>query len=158
MGWQVFVLEILKTTDLMTIMGLSIIGFFLYDRAVKRTTRSENKLNERIDKSENRLNERIDKSENNLRELVNQSENRLRELVNQSENRLNERIDRLENNLRDLLTATIKPIQEQVYNHIPTQIKAMEEKFDRKFDTLYELLLNKGKDVKKEHTKDKEKP
>ncbi len=136
MGWQVFVLEILKTTDLMTIIGLSIIGFFLYDRAVKKTV--------------------------------------------QSENRLNERINQLENNLRDLLTATIKPIQEQVYNHIPTQIKAMDEKFDRKFkaiedkfdrrfkaiedkfdrkfDTLYELLINKGKDVKKEHTKDKERP
>ena len=125
MGWQVFVLEILKTTDLMTIMGLSIIGFFLYDRAVKKTVESENRLNERINKSENKLNERI---------------------------------NQLENNLKDLLTATIKPIQEQVYNHIPTQIKAMEEKFDRKFDTLYELLFNKDKDVKKEHTKNKERP
>ncbi len=136
MGWQEFVLKIAEALDLPTIIAISIIGFFLYDRAVKKTV--------------------------------------------QSENRLNERINQLENNLRDLLTATIKPIQEQVYNHIPTQIKAMDEKFDRKFkaiedkfdrrfkaiedkfdrkfDTLYELLINKGKDVKKEHTKDKERP
>ncbi len=125
MGFYEFVLKIVEALDLPTIIAISIIGFFLYDRAVKRIIRSENKLNERI---------------------------------NQSENRLNERINQLENNLKDLLTATIKPIQEQVYNHIPTQIKALEEKFDRKFDTLYELLLNKGKDVKKEHTKNKERP
>ena len=112
MGFYEFVLKIVEYLDLPTIMAISFMGFFLYDRAVKRTT--------------------------------------------QSENRLNERIDRLENNLRDLLTATIKPIQEQVYNHIPTQIKAMDEKFDRKFDELYRLLINKGKDVKKEHIKNKE--
>ncbi len=125
MGFYEFVLKIVEALDLPTIIAISIIGFFLYDRAVKKTV--------------------------------------------QSENRLNERINQLENNLRDLLTATIKPIQEQVYNHIPTQIKAMDEKFDRKFkaiedkfdrkfDTLYELLINKGKDVKKEHTKNKKRP
>ena len=133
MGWQVFILEILKTTDLMTIISLSIIGFVIGFMFYDRATRS--------------FNERIDKSESNLRELVNKSESNLRELVNKSES-----------NLREYIDATIKPIGEQVYNHIPTQIKAMEEKFDRKFDELYRLLINKGKDVKKEHAKDKEKP
>ena len=118
MGWQVFILEILKTTDLMTIISLSIIGFVIGFMFYDRATRS--------------FNERIDKSESNLKQYID---------------------------------ATIKPIGEQVYNHIPTQMKAMEEKFDRKFDNcdrkfdeLYRLLINKGKDVKKEHAKDKEKP
>ncbi len=148
MGFYEFILKIVEYLDLPTIMAISFMGFFLYDRAVKRTTQSENRLNERIDKSENRLNERIDKSENKLNERIDKSENNLRELVNQSENRLNERIDQSENNLkelvnslkeqvnqsennlRDLLVATIKPIQEQVYNHIPTQISKLEKKVD----------------------------
>ena len=53
--------------------------------------------------------------------------------------------------MRDLLTATIKPIQEQVYNHIPTQIKEInkkvdqiDQKFDRKFDRLFDLLVDKN--------------
>ena len=104
MGFYEFILKIVEYLDLPTIMAISFMGFFLYDRAVKRTTQSEN-----------RLNERIDKSENNLKELVNS----LKEQVNQSEN-----------NLRDLLVATIKPIQEQVYNHIPTQISKLEKKVD----------------------------
>ena len=83
MGWQVFILEILKTTDLMTIMGMSIIGFIFYDRATRG------------------FREQINKSESNLKEYID---------------------------------ATIKPIREQVYNHIPTQMKSMEDKFDRKFD------------------------
>ncbi len=129
MRWQVFILEILKTTDLMTIISLSIIGFVIGFMFYDRATRS--------------FNERIDKSESNLRELVNKSES----------------------NLKQYIDATIKPIREQVYNHIPTQMKSMEDKFDRKFDNfdrkfdeLYRLLINKGKDVKKEHAKDKEKP
>ncbi len=130
MGFYEFILKIVEYLDLPTIMAISFMGFFLYDRAVKRTTQSENRLNERIDKSENKLNERINQSENKLNERIDKSENNLRELVNQSENRLNERIDRLENNLRDLLVATIKPIQEQVYNHIPTQISKLEKKVD----------------------------
>ncbi len=144
MGWQVFILEILKTTDLMTIISLSIIGFVIGFMFYDRATRS--------------FNERIDKSESNLRELVNKSESNLRELVNKSESNLRELVNKSESNLREYIDATIKPIGEQVYNHIPTQIKAMEEKFDRKFDELYGLLINKGKDVKKEHAKDKEKP
>ena len=119
MGFYEFILKIVEYLNLPTIMAIFFMGFFLYDRAVKR----------------------IDKSENNLRELVKQSENRLMEQIN---------------SLKDLLTATIKPIQEQVNNHIPTQMKAMDEKFDRKFDELYRLLINKDKDVKKEHTKNKE--
>ncbi len=126
MGFYEFILKIVEYLDLPTIMAISFMGFFLYDRAVKRTTQSENRLNERIDKSENRLNERIDQSENNLRELVNS----LKEQVNQSENNLRELVNKSENNLRELLTATIKPIQEQVYNHIPTQISTLEKKVD----------------------------
>ncbi len=114
---------------------------------------------------------------NAFNERINQSEKNLKELVNS----LNERINQSEKHLKEYIDAKMEPIQEQVYNHIPTQMKAMEDKFDRKFDTmeekfdrrfeimedkfdrkfdtLYGLIVNKDKDkeVKKEHTK-KEKP
>ncbi len=104
MGFYEFVLKAFETLDVWTIIGIVGVGLFFYDRAMTR-----------IDKSENNLKELV----NSLKEQVNQSENNLRELVNQSENKL-----------RDLLTATIKPIQEQVYNHIPTQISKLEKKVD----------------------------
>ena len=145
-------IEILNQLDAMTILAMFGIGYFFYTKVT------------------NAFNERINQSENNLKELVNKSENNLKELVNS----LNERINQSEKHLKEYIDAKMEPIQEQVYNHIPTQMKAMEDKFDRKFetmedkfdrkfDTLYGLIVNKdeekGKEMKKEHTtKDKEKP
>ncbi len=121
MDW---IVKIFETTDLMTIIAMSIIGFFLYNRA----TRS--------------FKEQINQSNDNLKELIKQSDNNLKEMIKQSET-----------NLKDLLITLIDPIKEQVYNHIPTQIREVDRKFDQKFDRLLEILIDKDKAVEKKDLK-----
>ncbi len=137
MDW---IVKIFETTDLMTIIAMSIIGFFLYNRA----TRS--------------FKEQINQSNDNLKELIKQSNDNLREMIKQSDNNLKEMIKQSETNLKDLLITLIDPIKEQVYNHIPTQIREVDRKFDQKFDRLLEILIDKDKAVEKSDAKEHEKP
>ena len=48
----------------------------------------------------------------------------------------NRRIDDLKTEIKDLFTAKLEPLQNQVENHLPSQIKELREKEDRDFKEL----------------------
>ena len=57
--------------------------------------------------------------------------------------------DKFEANIKELLEVNIKPLQNQVTNHIPTQIKSLEEKENKGFKELKANQEKMQKDINK---------